>query len=468
MSRQETFSGKKIYRVAEITGLIRDQLETSFSEVWVQGEISGLRKPGSGHLYFTLKDEQAMLRAVMFRFQNIYLRFRPEHGMEVVCKGRISVYDQRGEYQLILDQMHPVGIGALQVRFEQLKAKLDKDGLFDPGRKKPLPEYSVRIAIITSPTSAAIQDMLRVIKSKQAPIEVLIIPSRVQGEGAAEELAGALDLANNPKISRPKDRRPLELIILARGGGSLEDLWAFNEEVLARAIARSGIPVLSAVGHEVDFTIADFVADMRTPTPTAAAELVTTAKQDMQDMVQDIQERLVSTILNGQEQARERILWLARSLPDPRRDIEKGMLILDDQLWKIERALRNGLVPWESKLQHLERALSIQHPQVYYKEAVMQIAKMDVALEGAMSAKMEREMKGLESRTGRLDALSPLATLSRGYSIARRKDSKEIIRDAKRVETGDWLELILKRGELECEVRGKSEESAEMDPEGTV
>jgi len=468
VSRQETFSGKKIYRVAEITGLIRDQLETSFSEVWVQGEISGLRKPGSGHLYFTLKDEQAMLRAVMFRFQNIYLRFRPEHGMEVVCKGRISVYDQRGEYQLILDQMHPVGIGALQVRFEQLKAKLDKDGLFDPGRKKPLPEYSVRIAIITSPTSAAIQDMLRVIKSKQAPIEVLIIPSRVQGEGAAEELAGALDLANNPKISRPKDRRPLELIILARGGGSLEDLWAFNEEVLARAIARSGIPVLSAVGHEVDFTIADFVADMRTPTPTAAAELVTTAKQDMQDMVQDIQERLVSTILNGQEQARERILWLARSLPDPRRDIEKGMLILDDQLWKIERALRNGLVPWESKLQHLERALSIQHPQVYYKEAVMQIAKMDVALEGAMSAKMEREMKGLESRTGRLDALSPLATLSRGYSIARRKDSKEIIRDAKRVETGDWLELILKRGELECEVRGKSEESAEMDPEGTV
>ena len=468
MSRQETFSGKKIYRVAEITGLIRDQLETSFSEVWVQGEISGLRKPGSGHLYFTLKDEQAMLRAVMFRFQNIYLRFRPEHGMEVVCKGRISVYDQRGEYQLILDQMHPVGIGALQVRFEQLKAKLDKDGLFDPGRKKPLPEYSVRIAIITSPTSAAIQDMLRVIKSKQAPIEVLIIPSRVQGEGAAEELAGALDLANNPKISRPKDRRPLELIILARGGGSLEDLWAFNEEVLARAIARSGIPVLSAVGHEVDFTIADFVADMRTPTPTAAAELVTTAKQDMQDMVQDIQERLVSTVLNGQEQARERILWLARSLPDPRRDIEKGMLILDDQLWKIERALRNGLVPWESKLQHLERALSIQHPQVYYKEAVMQIAKMDVALEGAMSAKMEREMKGLESRTGRLDALSPLATLSRGYSIARRKDSKEIIRDAKRVETGDWLELILKRGELECEVRGKSEESAEMDPEGTV
>jgi exodeoxyribonuclease VII large subunit len=468
VSIQEPFPGKKIYRVSEITGLIRDMLESGFTEVWVQGEISNLRRPGSGHFYFTLKDEQAMLHAVMFRFQNIYLRFRPEHGMEVVCRGRISVYDQRGEYQLIVDQMDPVGIGALQVRFEQLKAKLEKDGLFNPDRKKALPEYPGRIAIITSPTSAAIRDMLRIIRSKQAPIEILIIPSRVQGEGAAEELAKALDLANKPNLARPKDKKPLELIILARGGGSLEDLWAFNEEVLARAIFHSALPVLSAVGHEIDFTIADFVADLRAPTPTAAAEHITAAKQDMQNMVQDLQERLLRTILKEQEQAAERLNWFARSLPDPRRELEKEMLRLDDQLWKMEKALRDRLIPRESSLQHLERTLSLAHPLVYYKEAIMQIAKIDGALERAMSDHLEREMKKFESRTGRLNALSPLATLSRGYSIARGRDSKEIIRDAKKVNLGDWLELILHRGKLECEVRGKSEGPAGTKPGGTA
>ncbi|OGP60613.1 MAG: exodeoxyribonuclease VII large subunit, partial [Deltaproteobacteria bacterium RBG_13_61_14] len=236
---------RQVYTVSELTVKIKGQLEKDFPEVWVQGQISNFRKPASGHMYFALKDEKAQLHAVMYRFQNLYLPFRPEDGMEVLCRGRISVYEARGEYQIILDQMEPRGIGALQKAFEQLKARLEKEGLFDPARKRPIPEYPRRVGIITSPQGAALPDMLRVIRRKAPGLQVLIIPSRVQGEGAAAELAHALALANLPEAATPPDRPAMELVVLARGGGSLEDLWAFNEEALARAIAASRLPVIS-------------------------------------------------------------------------------------------------------------------------------------------------------------------------------------------------------------------------------
>ncbi len=457
MTPSQSVSERKVFRVAEITALIREQLESGFAEVWVQGEISNFRKPSSGHFYFTLKDEGASLRAVMFRFQNLYLRFRPEDGMEVLCRGRISIYDQRGEYQLLVDQMEPVGVGALQVKFEQLKAGLEKEGLFDQSRKRPIPEYPDRIAIITSPTGAAIRDMIRVFSSKETAVDILIIPSRVQGEGAAEELAKALDAANRPKVSRPRDRKPLELVILARGGGSLEDLWAFNEEVLARAIARSALPVLSAVGHEIDFTISDFTADGRAPTPTAAAELIATEKGLLREKVKDIRERIIRAIYHEHEIAGERLHWLARSIPDPRRDIENELLRVDDVFWKMERAVNRMLSPWDSRLQEIERGLSLQHPRARYKDAAYELEKMDSSLARAVRARLDLEVTRLEQGVGRLDALSPLATLSRGYSIARRPDTGMIISDSAQAGIGDLLELLLSRGRLECEVRGKSE-----------
>jgi exodeoxyribonuclease VII large subunit len=457
VSNSKAFTERKIYRVAELTGLIREILEPRFSEVWVQGEISNFKRPSSGHLYFSLKDEKAHLKAVMFRFQNLYLRFEPEDGMEVICRGRISVYDQRGEYQLVVDQMQPVGLGALQVRFEQLKKRLEGEGLFDQAIKKPLPAYPERIAVITSPTGAALRDMIRVVTSRQALLDVLVIPSRVQGEGSAEELADALDLANQPWVSRPADRKPLEMIVLARGGGSLEDLWAFNEELLARAIFRSSLPVLSAVGHEIDFTIADFVADARAATPTAAAEIIVSARKDLYDKVQEFSERLARAILLEEERVDELLRWLSRSLPDPRRDIEGELLRLDDISWKLEKALGRGMTSFENRLQGLERNLSMLHPQVRYREAAFCLEKMTGSLGRTVSGKLETETKRLEYHAGRLDALSPLATLSRGYSIARTKDAKKIIRDAGDTEMGDLLELILARGSLECEVKGKSE-----------
>ena len=264
---------RRIYSVAELSLEIRNLLERQFPDVWVTGEVSNLRAAGSGHLYFTLKDETAQLRAVCFRNQARYLKFKPQDGLAVIARGRLSVYEARGEYQLYVEFLEPAGLGALQLAFEQLKQKLAAEGLFDPARKKPLPMLPRVIGVVTSPTGAVIRDILRILHRRFRNINVLIYPVKVQGEGAAQEIAQGIEYFNR--------QAPVDVMIVARGGGSLEDLWAFNEEVVARAIAASKIPVISAVGHETDFTIADFVADLRAPTPSAAAELVVRRKQDL-------------------------------------------------------------------------------------------------------------------------------------------------------------------------------------------
>lgn len=446
---------RQVYTVSELTERIKQDLEKGFPEVWVQGQITNFRRPGSGHMYFALKDEKAQLHAVMYKFQNLYLKFRPEDGMEVLCRGRISVYEARGEYQLILDQMEPRGIGALQKAFEQLKAKLSKEGLFDPGRKRPIPEYPRRVGIITSPSGAVIQDMLRVIRRKAPGLQVLIIPSRVQGEGAAAELAHALELANRPEVSSPANRLPLELIVLARGGGSLEDLWAFNEEALARAIAASRLPVVSAVGHEVDWTIADFVADFRAATPTAAAERIAAAEADLVGRLLEIEGRLGQALGSRLLSWRERVRLLIRALSDPRPMLADKMQRVDDLSFRLAGAGRHRLALVSGRVQALERELLAREPRLKLRQDRLRFQALAASLAGAGPRCLELSRSRLELFSQKLDMLSPLRTLARGYSIARRSDSGELLRQTGQVEVGDGIEVVLDQGALACEVRGK-------------
>lgn len=274
----------KIFTVSELTKSVRGLLEGHFSEVWVSGEISNFRSPGSGHYYFTLKDETAQLAAVMFRGSNAKLPFKPEDGLEVICHGRLTVYESRGQYQIVVDYCEPKGLGALQLAFEQLKKKLQAEGLFDPAHKKKLPFLPRKIGIVTSPTGAAIRDILNILGRRLPGVDILVVPVKVQGEGSADEIAQAIGWLNV--------REDIDVMIVGRGGGSLEDLWAFNEEVVGRAIFASRIPVISAVGHEIDFTIADFVADVRAPTPSAAAELAVPNRDDLLTSLADMKRRL--------------------------------------------------------------------------------------------------------------------------------------------------------------------------------
>jgi exodeoxyribonuclease VII large subunit len=388
-----------ILSISELTQFIKFQLEQSFDYLWVEGEISNFRIPSSGHFYFTLKDEKSQIRAVMFRSQNRTLEFAPEDGLSVICRGRLNVYETRGEYQLILDYLEPKGRGALQLAFEQLKQKLAQEGLFDPDHKKPLPQLPRKIGIVTSPTGAAIRDILNVIERRFANVEILICPVKVQGEGAAQEIATALQELNQiPEI---------DVVILARGGGSIEDLWPFNEEVVARAIYHSEIPVISAVGHEVDFTIADFVASLRAPTPSAAAELVVRNKGDLIRNLDTMYVRLKNSIRKVYEFNQSRFAFLQKRMPDPRKMIPGLRLTIDEYGERIAF--------------HVSNAVKIKKEKI----------------EGMM---------------GRLDALSPLNVLKRGYSITRTVPDLKVVRNAKQLASGDKINVRLFKGELMCRV----------------
>ncbi len=392
----------KIYTVSDLTGEIRLLLEDSFSGIWVEGEVSNFHQHSSGHLYFTLKDQESQIRAVMFRNQNRQLRFRPQDGLAVLVYGALSVYERRGEYQIVLEYMEPKGLGALQLAFEQLKEKLQAEGLFDESRKRPIPMLPRRIGVITSPTGAAIRDILHVLRRRFAGVDVLIYPVTVQGDQAATEIVDALRELNR--------RGGLDVLILARGGGSIEDLWAFNEEVVARAIAESKIPVISAVGHEVDYTIADFVADLRAPTPSAAAELVIAKKDELAQRLDDLQARLTGVVRSRLHALMVRIAGLDRHLrllnPMERIRLQRHRLT---ELWK-------DLIGW------VDRRLLVLTGQ-------------------------------LEAATGKLDSLSPLAILSRGYSICLRLPGHEILKESSGVLAGDEVEVRLHRGSLLCGVR---------------
>ncbi|MBI4639761.1 MAG: exodeoxyribonuclease VII large subunit [Candidatus Tectomicrobia bacterium] len=391
---------RQVYTVSELTRKIRLSLEEEFLDVWVEGEISNQRTPTSGHTYLTLKDEESQLKAVIFKGYRRYLRFQPEDGLNVVAKGRLTVYEPRGEYQLVIEYLEPKGIGSLQLAFEQLKERLYREGLFDEAHKKRIPLLPEKIGVITSPTGAAIRDILQILERRFANIHLLLCPVRVQGDGAAEEIAQAI---------RVMDEQHLDVMIVGRGGGSLEDLWAFNEEVVARAIFEAKTSVISAVGHEIDYTIADFVADLRAPTPSAAAELVIQSKEELLQRLNGLRRQLTSSIKATIAPLREELRrYLERRvLADPRESIYRLGQRVDDLQNRLERGMRHELT---------------------------------------------LSSKNFETLTGKLDALSPLAILGRGYSICRRLPSLAVVRETTTLSVGEMVNVKLQKGEITCQV----------------
>jgi exodeoxyribonuclease VII large subunit len=440
------FPERTILTVSEVTERIKIVLEDTFFDLWVEGELSNLRTPSSGHAYLTLKDEHSQVRAVLFKMQRRYLRFEPKDGMSVIARGRISLYEPRGEYQLVIDYMEPKGVGALQMAFEQLKARLAEAGLFSPARKRALPALPRRIGIVTSPTGAVIRDMLQILRRRFANLQVCIYPVRVQGDGAAEEIVQGIEALN---------RYPgIDVLIVARGGGSLEDLWAFNEERVARAIYQSDIPVISAVGHEVDYTIADFVADVRAPTPSAAAELVIRAKAEVQGAVQGLAERLQRVMRYRLEALHSRLVACQqrRVLTDPWAPLRTMEQRLDELSNRLERSMRasmrlthDAVVRHESAIMHLSPAMMVGLSRE-------RLLACDRRLSAAERIRMRRAREELERLTATLQALSPLAVLARGYSICRTGAARQVIREASAVAPGTQIDITLWHGQLQCTV----------------
>ena len=419
-----------------------------FADILVEGEISNFKVPPSGHIYFTLKDDFSQIRVVLFKNQARSLRFSAEAGLHVICRGRVSLYEKRGEYQLILEEMEPKGIGALQLAFLQLKERLEREGFFDPSRKRPIPMIPQKVGIITSPTGAVIRDMLKIIERRFENVHLTLYPVRVQGEGAASEIAKGIEYFNQQK--------EVDVIIVARGGGSLEDLWAFNEEEVARAIFYSQIPIVSAVGHETDYTISDFVADVRAPTPSAAAELVVKDKRDVKNTLQFLEVRLGSEVLQILQEGRTQLSHLNQRLKDPRKRIEEDFLRVDD-LSNRFLFLTSWIVKTKrEKYLHLNEGLFFRNPNQKVKHLRQSILEVKRRLLQNIKHSIEIWRQKLEGRMGQLDSLSPLSILQRGYSITRKIPSLEILRDSTQVKERDRVEVRLFRGRLVCDVE-KSE-----------
>jgi exodeoxyribonuclease VII large subunit len=430
----------QILTVSQLTQIIKKRLEAEFPDLWVEGEVSNLRIPASGHLYFTLKDEASQIKTVVFRSSARFLKFRPKDGQKLLCRAHVMVYEPKGEYQLAIDYLEPKGLGALQQAFEQLKERLAREGLFDESRKRPLPVLPKKIGIVTSPTGAVIRDMLQILDRRYANLEILIDPVPVQGTVAAKEIARAIEELNL--------RGDLDVIILARGGGSIEDLWSFNEEVVARAIYHSRVPLISAVGHETDYTIADFVADLRAPTPSAAAELVIGRKTEMISRLELWAIRLQQTFMGLLERWRGQLQALLRGLLDPRRAMEGQFQRLDELDRRVRRVwiqtFNQVLMRWEG----FDRRLLFVSPLERWSRQRLELNQRSGRLAQRMEIRIQLQEKLLEKWTGKLDALSPLAILARGYSIARRFPLMTLIREAKEIKRGDLFHLTLHRGSL--------------------
>lgn len=420
---------RRVFSVSQLTDRIRSLLEERFFEIWVEGEISNCFVAKTGHMYFTLKDTQAQIKAVMFRSAIRYLRFKPQDGLRVVARGRLTVYDPKGEYQIVCEHLEPEGLGARQLAFDQLKERLAREGLFDPRRKRPLPALPRKIGVVTSLDGAAVRDIIKVLRRRYANAHIVIRPTRVQGEGAALDIARAMAAIGKVK--------GVDVVIVGRGGGSIEDLWAFNEEVVARAIAGCPVPTISAVGHETDVTIADFVADLRAPTPSAAAEMVVTRKDDFCARIDRLGHRLQSTF-------QMRVAMRGRRA--------------DDLAHQLIRALRGRI----GRRERVYQALLLKLERFDVRRRFDVIRTRLAAVDGRLRTGVDRRMHGADARfratAARLDSLSPLAVLGRGYAVCWNADRTAIVRDASTVDSGETVHVKLERGELDCVV---------TNPEGT-
>ena len=439
---------RQVLTVSELTARIRDLLAKNFFDLWVEGEISNCREAQSGHIYFTLKDDRAQVRCVFFKQQQRGIKFRPEDGLHVTVRGSISVYEARGEYQIYVENIEPVGLGALQLAFEQLKKRLEAEGLFDSAKKKPLPRLPSRIGLITSQSGAAVRDVVRILRRRFPNVHLTLFPARVQGEGAAEEIVKALKFFNQKKI--------VDVLILARGGGSLEDLWAFNEEIVARGIAASEIPVITGIGHETDFTIADFVADVRASTPSAAAELVVQTRREFDKHIADLRAALA-------EQMRYRILVLSRRVHElsARRGFRRPFDLLRQQRQRADEMTSRLALGLRARLEQSRKRFTAAHLRIASFDFRVRIAAFRLRLEkraSELGVRAERLLRAKRERLARLtlqlEERSPLRVLERGYAIAT-DASGNVLRSTENVALGDSVSIQLHRGRLTTEVRKK-------------
>ncbi len=437
--------GRSVYSVTELTRDIKLSLERTFTNLWVAGEVSNLKLHTSGHYYFTLKDDQAQIPAVLFRGSTRHLRFRPRDGMAVLVWGHVTVYEPRGAYQIRVERMEPRGKGSLQLAFEQLKEKLGKEGLFESARKRPIPLLPQRIGIVTSTSGAALRDICRVLHRRFPNLEVLVYPAQVQGDLAAAEIAKGIQVLN--RLSG------FDVLIVARGGGSLEDLWPFNEESVARAIASSKIPVMSAVGHEVDFTIADFAADVRAPTPSAAAEMVVRRKEDFRERVLNLENRIQKSARYRVRELRSRIDGIATHsvFGAVRHGLETRGQRVDESIHRARFHMGRRLSRLRQGLQGLSVRLSERRIDRRLGEARTRLARLLARLEAAEHSRVHRGRRAFGEIASKLEALSPLSVLGRGYSLAWSAQGK-LLRSSDEAEVGDAVRLDLARGRLHCRV----------------
>lgn len=432
--------------------MIRASLEADFPEVWLEGEISNLRAPGSGHLYCTLKDGSSQIRAVIFRSAALRLRFGLEDGLHVVVRGRLSVYEPRGEYQLILDHLEPKGQGALQLAFEQLKRRLEAEGLFDAQRKRPLPVFPRTVGIVTSPTGAAIRDLITVLHRRCPILRIIIAPVQVQGVEAAEQIASAIRALDT--------LGSIDVMIVGRGGGSMEDLWSFNEESVVRAISASRIPIVSAVGHETDVTLADFAADVRAPTPSAAAEIVAPVLAEILDRLEAYGARSRHALMSQCRDHQQRLALASAHMANIRFRILRDAQRVDSAVGQMRETIRDKLKQVTAHAQGWRQALESASPQGRVRHGMAVVPQFKLRLIGAVIQDLKRCEQRIQSYLGRLNSLSPLATLHRGYGILETLPHHKIIRDAAHVSIGDRIRARLASGELVCIVEHVSPDSS--------
>ena len=429
--------------VSELNHQARHLLESSFMQVWVEGELSGFSRPSSGHWYFSLKDQKCQIRCAMFRGANQRIRTLPREGDQIRIRGKVTLYENRGDFQIIVEHLEPAGLGALQQAFEALKARLQGEGLFDPARKKPIPATPRHIGVVTSPTGAAIHDILTVLKRRCPAIPVTLYPTAVQGQPATADIVQAIDRAQQHGLA--------DVLIIGRGGGSLEDLWCFNEEAVARAIAACPIPTVSAVGHEVDVTIADFVADLRAPTPSAAAEKISPDQQDWLRRLAEQQGRLGQSARRLLQRLDNQLGHLSARLRDPRRELLEKAQRMDELELRLNKAIRDRLDQQKQKTDYLLQRMSAQSPRRTLKTVREQTQRLEERLTLATRHQLRQKDERLQHIAQTLHVVSPLATLGRGYAIVK-DDNDRIVRKAGDLETGSQITARLGHGSVSARV----------------
>jgi len=439
---------REIFSVSQLNRQARQLLETHLPLLWVEGELSNVSIPSSGHWYFTLKDDQAQVRCCMFRNRNMLVRFKPQQGQHVLLRARVSLYEGRGDYQIIAEHMEEAGSGALQRAFDELKHKLSQEGLFNEAHKKELPSLPKHIGVITSPTGAAIHDVLSVLERRFAGIPVTVIPVAVQGKESAPQIVKAIDLANRAGL--------FDVLLLTRGGGSMEDLWSFNEEIVARAIFNSELPIVCAVGHEVDFTIADFVADLRAPTPSAAAELLVPDADDWLDKFIGFEVLLEEAMLRRLQQWQKHLHNLRQRLRHPRERLEQQSQRLDNLELRLKNHFKIFLGYYKNRLQQLQIRQQAHHPQVRLQQLNERVASHHLRLQNVQYRIIERKQQALGEAVRMLNALNPLSTLERGYGLITDAQTQKVITNSNQVKPGTSVNARVAQGEFLCRVESVS------------